>query len=300
MPDLADGQSVEICGSGRLPYVLKNVGGVYSCSCPAWRNQSVPIERRTCKHLRQYCGADAEAVRVGTTSQPVTSAAPPKRQVPPLLLAESWDGEQDVRDWWLSEKLDGVRAYWNGRQFLSRQGNVFHAPAWFTADLPAFPLDGELWLERQAFQRTVSIVRRHDEPAAWQSIRYVVFDAPMLDAPFESRLQSCRTHFDQYPAFYAEVLPQEPCRDHAHLHAELDRVTATGRRRLDAAAAGFGVRGGPLSDAAEGQTLPGRRGPRDRSRAGRRPPSRTARGATRRTAQRRAVFRRQRVHRSAT
>ena len=232
MPDLADGQSVEIRGSARAPYVLKNVGGVYSCSCPAWRKQSLPIERRTCKHLRSYRGDAAETARVGGASASVGIASLAPRQTPALLLAEAWDGEQDVCDWWLSEKLDGVRAYWNGQQFLSRQGNVFHAPAWFTADLPPFPLDGELWLERQAFQRTVSIVRRHDEPAAWRSIRYVVFDAPMLATPFEARLQTCRAHFDRYPAFYAEVLPQEPCHDLAHLHSELDRVTQLGGEGL--------------------------------------------------------------------
>src|SRR5437762_2251031 len=44
MPDLRDGQSVEVRGSAAQPYRLKNVGGVYSCSCPAWRNQSLPIE----------------------------------------------------------------------------------------------------------------------------------------------------------------------------------------------------------------------------------------------------------------
>jgi hypothetical protein len=52
MPDLKDGETAEVKGSARTPYILKNVGGVYSCSCPAWRNQSVSIERRTCKHLR--------------------------------------------------------------------------------------------------------------------------------------------------------------------------------------------------------------------------------------------------------
>jgi DNA ligase-1 len=52
MTDLKDGESVTMQGSGRTPYVLKNVGGVYSCSCTAWRNQSLGIERRTCKHLR--------------------------------------------------------------------------------------------------------------------------------------------------------------------------------------------------------------------------------------------------------
>ena len=66
MPDLRDGESVEMKGSGSRPYVLKNVGGVYSCSCPAWRNQSLAIERRTCKHLRKLRGDAAETVRVGS------------------------------------------------------------------------------------------------------------------------------------------------------------------------------------------------------------------------------------------
>ena len=51
MPDLQDGESVEMKGSAKQPYVIKNTGGVYSCTCPAWRNQSLPIEQRTCKHI---------------------------------------------------------------------------------------------------------------------------------------------------------------------------------------------------------------------------------------------------------
>ena len=64
MPDLQDGESVEVQGSARLPYILKNVGGVYSCSCPSWRNQSLPIERRTCKHLIGLLGEKAETERI--------------------------------------------------------------------------------------------------------------------------------------------------------------------------------------------------------------------------------------------
>ena len=60
MPDLSDGETVEVQGSASRPYELKNVAGVYSCSCPAWRNQSLPIERRTCKHLRTLRGDAAE------------------------------------------------------------------------------------------------------------------------------------------------------------------------------------------------------------------------------------------------
>src|SRR5437763_8360254 len=114
MPDLKDGETFEMQGSGSKPYVLKNVGGVFSCSCPAWRNQSLPIERRTCKHLRKLRGDDAEQARVGEplSSQPLPE--PSQVQAPPLLLAESWDGTLDPSGWWISEKLDGVRAYWTG------------------------------------------------------------------------------------------------------------------------------------------------------------------------------------------
>src|SRR5437763_6892547 len=119
MPDLADGESAQMQGSGSKPYELKNVGGVYSCTCPAWRNQSVAIERRSCKHLRKLRGDAAEQARIGpdlpagppAEGEAAEEAAPAKAG-PPLLLAERWDNVQDLAGWWISEKLDGVRAYW--------------------------------------------------------------------------------------------------------------------------------------------------------------------------------------------
>src|SRR5436309_15037383 len=104
MADLNDGESVEMKGSGAKPYILKNIGGVYSCSCPAWRNQSVAIERRTCKHLRKLRGDAAEEARVG---QPAPAAAKPAAEDkvgPPLLLAETWDNVTDLAGWWMSEQ----------------------------------------------------------------------------------------------------------------------------------------------------------------------------------------------------
>ena len=182
MPDLQDGESVEMKGSAAKPYVLKNVGGVYSCTCPAWRNQSIGIERRTCKHLRKLRGDAAEDARVGGAlpQRPAKAASDDDGEGggPALLLAQSWDNAADLSGWWMSEKLDGVRAYWDGKQFLSRMGNLFHAPDWFIEGLPEVPLDGELWLGRRKFQRTVSIVRRQDKSDLWKEIRYVVFDAP--------------------------------------------------------------------------------------------------------------------------
>lgn len=64
---------------------------------------------------------------------------------PPVMLAQRWTPQMDIAGWWMSEKLDGIRGYWNGRQLVSRSGHVFATPPRFTANFPAVPLDGELW-----------------------------------------------------------------------------------------------------------------------------------------------------------
>ena len=129
------------------------------------------------KHIRKLRGDEAEKERVGSAG-PLPRVKKARKPGPPLLLAQSWDSAADLSDWWMSEKLDGVRAYWDGEKFLSRQGNQFHAPDWFTEGLPETPLDGELWLARKKFQRTVSIVRRQDRSDHWKEISFLVFDAP--------------------------------------------------------------------------------------------------------------------------
>ena len=246
MADLADGASTEVRGSGAKPYVLKNVGGVYSCSCPAWRNQSSGPERRTCKHLKALRGEAAELQRVGGAAAPAAAAKPAKSrsvasapaaevedgEAPPVLLAHVWDNEQDLAGWWMSEKLDGVRAYWDGQRFLSRTGNVYYAPKWFTAGLPNTPLDGELWLDRKAFQRAVSIVRRQDMSDDWKQIRYLVFDAPAHGGTFEARVQHYHQFIERQKPAYTLAHPHEPCRGVDHLRSELKRVEALGGEGL--------------------------------------------------------------------
>jgi DNA ligase-1 len=244
MPDLRDGESVEVHGSSARPYVLKNVGGVYSCTCPAWRNQSIGIERRTCKHLRKLRGDAAEEARIGNALPAKPKDADAATQAPPLLLAERWDGAIDPAGWWLSEKLDGVRAYWDGKQFLSRLRNLFHAPDWFTAGLPAVALDGELWLGRRQFQRAVSIARRQDRSDHWKELAYVVFDAPALDQGFETRLQFVNDCLRQHQPQHARAHEHVLCQGIDHLRQELVRLEALGGEGLMLRRAGSRYEGG--------------------------------------------------------
>ena len=132
----------------------------------------------------------------------------------------------------MSEKLDGVRAWWTGTQFLSRLGNIYHAPDWFIAGLPSVPLDGELWLDRKAFQRTVSIVRRQDKSDHWRQIKYVAFDAPAAGGPFEERQKALAEILWQHRPQYAKVLEQARCTGIDALKAELARVESLGGEGL--------------------------------------------------------------------
>lgn len=230
MADLKDGESIEVQGSGKKPYVLKNTGGVYSCTCPAWRNQSLGIEQRTCKHLRKLRGEEAEKERVGTL--PERAKAPgEKPDKPPLLLAHRWENDGDLAGWWMSEKLDGVRAYWNGTTFFSRLGNRYIAPDWFTEGLPDTPLDGELWVGRGQFQKTVSIVRRQDAGKQWEQVRFLIFDAPSREEVFEERLAYLQELFEA-PAPYASTLEHQRCTGLDHMKSELERVEGLGGEGL--------------------------------------------------------------------
>jgi DNA ligase-1 len=236
--NLADGQMCEVKGSGAKPYVLKNTGGVFSCSCPAWRNQSTPIERRTCKHLKKVLGEAFEAARVGgdmaTPAMDPSESTPEAEgeKAPPLLLAHRWENDTDLTGWWMSEKLDGVRAYWDGRRFLSRLGNEYFAPAWFIEGLPPIPLDGELWGGRKKFQRTVSIARRKDQTDAWRELTFLVFDAPSLDAPFEERLGGARRELRERLPRFAQLHEHHTCEGTEHLRKELARVESLGGEGL--------------------------------------------------------------------
>ena len=233
MPDLADGESSFIQGSGAKPYELKNTGGVYSCSCPAWRNQSLAIEKRTCKHLKKLRGEAAEIARTGGAS-PATPAKTKEQlaaqaQAAPVLLAETWDGLLDPTGWWMSEKLDGLRAYWDGNRLISRLGNVFHAPDWFIQGLPQHPLDGELFLARKSFQKSTAIVRRQDKSEHWKQIKFLIFDAPAHTGPFEERLKLLQ---GLTATTYAAPHPHTLCTSPTHLKEELARVESLGAEGL--------------------------------------------------------------------
>jgi DNA ligase-1 len=107
----------------------------------------------------------------------------------PLMQAKKYTEQVVVNDYFVSEKLDGVRARWNGMALISRGGKVLAAPSWFTQSFPPQVLDGELWLGRGKYQQTVSIVTQHNPHPAWDQLKFMVFDLPSSSAPFARRIK---------------------------------------------------------------------------------------------------------------
>lgn len=163
----------------------------------------------------------------------VTPAQAQAPGAPPLQLAEVFRPHHDIAHYLVSEKLDGVRAYWDGRQLLSRGGHPFAAPEWFLAGFPATPLDGELWLGRGRFDELSAAVRRYEPiDGEWRQIRFMVFDLPASELPFEARLAALERLFAGLSSPWLALVEQQPVTDRAGLAARLDEVEAGGGEGL--------------------------------------------------------------------
>ncbi len=152
----------------------------------------------------------------------------PKKTKPALLLAQRWEGS-DIQGWWMSEKLDGLRALWTGTEFISRLGNKFHAPPWFVEKFPKdIPLDGELWAGRGKFQLATSIVRSHDQSDRWKQLTFRVFDLPSVAKPFEERMTLLEELAESATGSYFRMVEQTKCENGSALTAFTDKIIADG------------------------------------------------------------------------
>ncbi len=113
-------------------------------------------------------------------------------EAPDVMLANVYHQHDDVTQFWVSEKLDGVRARWDGKQLISRGGNIFMAPAWFVQGFPNKPLDGELWMGRGRYEDVISVVRKQIPDDGWKNIKFMVFDLPAHGGTFTQRVEAMR------------------------------------------------------------------------------------------------------------
>ena len=159
---------------------------------------------------------------------PASDVAPPR-----LMLATNYHAGIDISDYWVSEKLDGVRGRWDGQALRTRGGMSIQPPAWFTAGWPAVAMDGELWIGRGRFDEISGIVRASNpDPEAWRRVRFMVFDLPADPGVFKARVLRMRKLLDAAGIAWLRPLQQFRVADAASLDARLRSVVAAGGEGL--------------------------------------------------------------------
>ena len=155
---------------------------------------------------------------------------------PALMLAKVYSPSIALKDYWISEKYDGVRGFWDGQKLWTRGGEVVAAPAWFTADWPNVPMDGELWAGRGQFSKAVSTVRQQmpssATDAAWRDMRFMVFDLPAQPGFFTDRIQPLNTLVAQINQPWVVAVVQYRLADHAALQFQLKKTVKLGGEGL--------------------------------------------------------------------
>jgi len=131
----------------------------------------------------------------------------------------------DISQYWVSEKLDGVRGYWNGQQLLTRQGLLINTPTWFTKHWPKQAIDGELWIARGKFEQVSGIVRQQNAlDTNWRQVHFMIFDLPNAKGDFSTRIKQMQTLVAQVNSPYLRMIKQEKFTSSKALFAHLDKI----------------------------------------------------------------------------
>ena len=144
-------------------------------------------------------------------------------QKPKILLLKVYK-DQNITGWVMSEKLDGIRAYWDGKHLISRGGKIIHAPKWFTKDYPPFPIDGELWSKRGDFENVSSIVRDKAPSDKWKEITHNIFEVPNAKGGLFKRLAKVKP----YVGKYIKIIKQIPIKNKKQMQDYLHQIEAKG------------------------------------------------------------------------
>ena len=147
---------------------------------------------------------------------------------PALMLANVYRPGVVLADYWVSEKYDGVRGYWDGQALWTRGGERVAAPGWFTAGWPQTAMDGELWAGHGQFAKAVSTVRQQTpNEAAWRAMRFMVFDLP-----FNERIPALNGLISRIDQPWVQPVAQFKVASHQALQALLLKTVKAGGEGL--------------------------------------------------------------------
>lgn len=136
--------------------------------------------------------------------------------------------DQNITGWLMSEKLDGIRGYWNGKEMLSKSGYPINTSANFIKHFPPFPLDGEIWYKRASFEKIQSIALDTHPTKGWEKLTYNIFEVPYAEGNFTLRLQKAKSWFKKHPNKHINFIKQHYCHNKEELMHFLKRIETLG------------------------------------------------------------------------
>ena len=155
--------------------------------------------------------------------QPIPDTAP----VPTIVTIEvaratDWDLDHDPTNWYLSERFDGIRAYWNGKQLLSKDGTPLPAPKTWTYGLPkGVVLDGELWVDYDKKTEMAQLEKKD----YWENVKFLLFDIPSSTSVFEERIKEMN---ELSVPSHVKLIPQTKCLNASHFEQFASKLLPRG------------------------------------------------------------------------
>lgn len=127
-----------------------------------------------------------------------------------------------------SEKLDGVRAFWDGKNLYSKGGKLLTPPSFFTQNFPPFAIEGELWSKRGDFENIVSILKSTKKKEKWRELKFYIFEVPNQQGGILKRLEVLEAYLASQPAPFISIIPQLPLNTLQALQDALSAITQAG------------------------------------------------------------------------
>lgn len=156
-------------------------------------------------------------------------ATPP----PSLSHGLTYEHGIPIKEYLVSEKLDGIRAYWDGKQLISRKGKYFCPPSWFTKNFPKTPLDGELWISHNSFEQVASVVlKKVPIDTEWEDVTYMLFELPDAPGTFADRYVTMQNLARAAQNRHLQIIPQIQLEDEPSLEQYLDKIITAGGEGL--------------------------------------------------------------------
>lgn len=176
-------------------------------------------------HYQHYLYATLILLLLTPVQVQLKAPSAPTTIKPKLQLATTYHNNLAIEDYWVSEKLDGVRGYWTGSQLITRNGHVLSTPKWFTINWPNTPMDGELWSGRGEFEQISACVRRKKtNGTCWQQLKLMIFDLPLHQKTFTERISRMEKLIQRSDSPYLDIVSQRKVTSHQQLYALLDQV----------------------------------------------------------------------------